>query len=137
MAADIAAVGRPPNLRWKMPRTSAVIAVLLWHQPRMAVKLISTEISAETDVVIAADCCWLSWLVRRDCLGQKRDTCRGHNRSICRGSTISRGTPRERPRISTVAVGNTHGSLGSSAAIAAELREKVKYCASVLFCQES
>ena len=66
MAADgrgwpwsFAAVGRPRELPWQLPRTSVVIAAM-----RMAVE-IATADSVKTAVAIAADFRGLPWLVRR------------------------------------------------------------------------
>ena len=80
-----------------LPRTSVVIAAMLWQWPRMAVEI------ATAAVAIAAD---FSWLPRTE----PRHVPCGHNHCIFRGSAMSRGTCREHPRISTVACGNTHGN---------------------------
>ena len=114
MAVEIAAVGRPRKMPWKLPRISVVIAALPWPWPRMAVEIamkIATAVSEENAVANAADFRGLPWLARRSLprTEPRRVPC-GHNRGICRGSAMSRVTCLGNPSISTVARGNTHGS---------------------------
>ena len=130
MAVEIAAVGRPRKLPWKLPWTSADfrgdcrVAIgnrrgWPWKLPRQFARTLPWQLLRN-----AVGCHgWYDGV----CHGQNRGTCRGHNRGTYRGSAMRCGTCRGNPWIRTVARGNTHGQVdGSFVVIAADLRQKVK-----------
>ena len=113
-----------------LPRTSMVITALPWQWPRMTVKTARTaaETSAEAAVAIAASFRGLSRLVRQSLpRTEPRHVPWLQPWHLPRGSAMSRGTCHRNPRISTVARGSTPTEVhGSSAVIAADLRQKVE-----------
>ena len=105
MAVEIASIGRPWQLPWQLPRTSADFRGDCRVAVEMAADGRGNCHGSVHGFPLVAMVCTTEFATERTAV-----TCRGHNRGICRGSTMTRGTCRENPRISTVVRANTHGS---------------------------